>query len=105
MKTPHGHIKVETDTLVHRNTIDIIDKCLRDKKPFALAYQENEKKGAWIFVPDKLYAVHTCGDENTFNCWENFLDFIKLTLAVYPILIDVDRLLPKPPPKIEIVER
>ncbi len=107
MKTPRGNINLITDaTYVHQKTIESINEHAREGKVFALGYQEGKEKGAMIFNPNNLTAVHTDGKTSiTYNCWENFADAVRMTLIAYPVFISCDKLLPKEPPKLEIVER
>lgn len=106
MTNGSSHIKLITDdTLVHKKTMLAINNAVRNNKPFALGYQEGSDKGAMIFNPANLSAVHTDGGVFTYSNWENFSDAVRLTLIAYPLFIDCGKMLPKSKPDIKIVDR
>lgn len=102
MKTPKGNINLITDaTFVHQKTMDNINKAVREGNVFALGYQEGKEKGAMIFNPANLTAVHTDGVTLIrYNCFENFADAIRLTLIAYPVFIDCSKIIEDNKPKI-----
>lgn len=104
MKAKGKHINLITDaTYVHEKTIAAINEHARDGKVFALGYQEGVEKGALIFNPKGLSAVHTNGDVFTYDNWENFADAVRLTLIAYPVFISCEKMLPKEEEKPKII--
>jgi hypothetical protein len=107
LKSKRRNINLITDaTYVHQKTMEAINKAVRDKKPFALGYQEGKEKGAMIFNPANLSAVHTDGNKFSYPSFENFADAVRLTLIAYPVFIDCEKMLPEEnKPKIILLDK
>lgn len=104
MKTKGVNINLITDaTYIHQKTLDAINEHAREGKVFALGYQEGMAKGALIFNPQNLSAVHTDGGTYTYDNWENFADAVRLTLIAYPVFISCEKMLPKEEEKPKII--
>lgn len=102
MKHKGKNIKLITDaSYIAEKTINQIVQHIKDGKVFALAYQEGHDKGALVFNPKTLFAAHTDGvTKIQYNCFENFIDAVRLTLIAYPVFISCEKIIEDQKPKI-----